>query len=186
MIDPCLLIVYLDIGNEDGPSFSCWLAPYKTPVPHLRVICDGMDKIISDKQFVGDDLLSLFLKYNIVDILEIHDWYDYINATEAADYEQHLNSLYDRVIVLDEPVTLITVIPHNKFPMKYLVPSTNPIRNNLDIFSTKDKKLEKQYMANMLKPYKVNANYYNILTSGNIFDSHLIIISDEMGEPIQF
>lgn len=186
-----LLIVYLSIGDEDGPSFSCLLVDfndYKDIIPKsnaIIVINDG-NFVMSKAKYMNcnsNSFKSLFCNFRIVNILEIHDWYDYLSKEQVIQKQQNI---YNNYFIPDyyEPLSFIIVIPYNQDPIKYLIPHNSAvyryISSNLNIFSESDKHEEKQNLANIMRPYIVNASYYQIMKRIGMFVEHNVVLSDEI------
>lgn len=204
-----LLIIYFDIGDEDGPAISYSVVHYDKhiiPPSHIKVVNNG------DSSYRIDDTLSYELgsqllinanlknsyipkilpnQYNIVDILEVHDWYDYLDDEQVASEQKSWDISVPHFVPHKGLLRLTTILPYNKEPLKYIIPIDDPvdeyIKNNLGIFDVLDDWEEKQALARIMAPYKINASYYDILQyySGQII-AYSEVISDEIDVKIDF
>ena len=195
-----LLIVHLSIGDEDGPSFSCLLAnynDYKDIIPKSKAIVVNLNDIhfnIDKATYINSDSNSfrnLFNEFKIADIVEIHDWYDYLTEKEVAIQQQYIDNVYNNNNnnIIPEYSSFVIVVPYNQGPIKYLIPHNSDIykyiSSRLDIFKKDDEHEEKQNLADIMRPYIVHASYYQIMKNGKNIIDHTVVISDD-GNPINF
>lgn len=182
-----LLIIYLSIGDENGPSFSCLLAnyyDYKDIIPksNILVVNNGYT---NDAEYVNCNFRDLFRKFNIVNVLEIHDWYDYLTDEQVIQKQKYVDNTYNNFIPkFDESLILITIVPYNQDPVKYLIPYNSEILRYINIFEEEERYEEKQTLANTMRPYIINTNYYQIMR--NSIPNHIEVKSDEIDNPIHF
>lgn len=144
------------IGDEDGPSF-LYTIDNSTNVGAcpVKVTCHG-DNYIPTKQYIKEsNLTTIIKKYNIVDVMELHDWYDFITPKEARQLEREICSEYTHPILPKDKTieyVLVTIIEYNVTPSKYLIPKQ----------LYKSTRNLKQFIARM-EQYKVTASYRQIL-----------------------
>ena len=186
-----LLIIYISIGDEDGPSLSFYIANYndynimKYKNNTVVVNLDDFMFDLSKSKYLNCDYNDIFNKYRIIDILEIHDWYDYLNKKEVIEKQKFIND-YLVLSYYKQPLTFIIVVSYNQDPIKYLIPYNSPsykyIKSKLNIFSEDNNHEAKQDLANMMKQYIVFGSYSSIVKNGGNFIEHIVVISDEIDE----
>ena len=186
-----LLIVYISIGDEDGPSLSFYIANYKdynikkyinkTVVVNL----DDINFDLTKAKYLNCNYNMIIKKYKIIDILEVHDWYDYLTKKQVVKKQKTINEC---LVISNHkpPLAFIIVVSYNQDPIKYLVPCASinlkHIKSNLCIFGEEDKYQEKQDFSNMMKKYIVYGSYSELRKEVGDFAEHIVIISDEINE----
>lgn len=192
-MEPKILVVYLDIGNEDGPSFSTYLADFykyndSIPPSHIKVV--NINWIRWDMKYITDEFLSIFHKYHIANIVEIHDWYDFISDTDI-NMAQITKTPYlnNSISYNNESLIFVTVIPYNVTPIKYLIPYSNETYQSIleykQTLESDDNMNSKRMIREYLRPYIIDASYYDIMvTYGNRIVNHTVMLSDEIEDPI--
>lgn len=191
-----LLVVNLDVGDEDGPSISYWTLDYdkykgKIPSSHIKVINNNSRIWDSDWQFSSVNPLYLYPN-DFVEILDIHDWYDYLNDYDIQIKQKNIDESLPQYgpSYGNVPLRLITIAPYNRDPIKYVIPIGTPddkyIQGNIGVFDTSENEEIKQQLANRLRPYKVNASHHDLLKHYGGFAGYTDIISDETELEIDF
>ncbi len=170
------LCFYLNIGDEDGPSFS-YTINNKTKVGKTGLkITYNSDKndYWSDNIYLVDDKLSnIIKKYDIIDFMEIHDWYDFIDINDAKEISSYLNKVYNNSKLPENikiKYVLVTVNQYNEIPRKYLIPKSI-YRLNTNVL----KFIEK------MDSYKIEASYKKILTTYDVV-THNYYLYDKINE----
>ena len=190
------LIFDFHIGDEDGPYYIIYLVPYNptcessisnTFVVNLNDIsfdCEGCQYVkvpFNDNTFI----LKLFSQHNIVNIIEIHDWYDFLNESEVLEKQKYINDLYNRNFpISNDLISIIVIIPYNQDPVKYVIPFGSPehdhILNSVNIFEKDDMYYEKQNLVNTMRKYIIQTSLYNIFKSYTQKCLYLAIIRCDM------
>lgn len=152
------LIFYINIGDEDGPSFTYLLDQISNTSCPIHIICYDSSEFWFDKTtHPGDgNLLSIIKEYHVTEVLEIHDWYDYLNQREIGELQSELCAEYDRFILTasnDQEYILVTIIEYNELPRKYLIPKVKyqSIPNVIEFMK-------------MMSSYQVETSYHRLLT----------------------
>ena len=187
-----VLIIYADTGNEDGPSIMTFVTYYenvknligKYPSKTYYVGINDIDVFpgyIRIDERSGNDLSSYFTKYNVVDIIEVNDHYDYFDENALAVVQQkelNYNPQYSNIIPLSNrnSIALLTIITYNNGTPKYLIPTEeyHKLKPYFGIFENPpDDDMRKinilHKILNAMEQYRVNMSYYDIFTNYNNF-----------------
>ena len=157
-----LLIFYVDIGNEDGPSFSYLLDQGPISDCSIHVTCNELLEYWFDRGiYLGDgNLLEIVEKYNVTEVLEIHDWYDYLEQKEVKELQLQLCEKYNKVVLTaptNEEYILVTINQYNELPRKYLIPKKR-YRSIPNVIK----------FMNQMVTYQVETSYQRLLTTYHI------------------
>lgn len=198
-----VLIVHFNIGDEDGPSLTYQLMPaadykFNTPNNILVINLESFLKIINNKidrlgAFLDEkSILQILKNYYIVRIVEIYDWYDFLNDNEVIDQQEQINRASMKLptkVDPNLPYLLLTIIPYNVIPKKYLIPINSNIyeyvMNAYKILESdgEESVAQKEMFSNNIQPYEIKATYQEIIPNLTIV-SDLTVISDEIDNPI--
>ena len=166
------LSIYVDIGDEDGPSIS-YIIDNKTKVGKygLKVICNNCESIYGNgKHFFCHEeakLSNIIEKYNVNDFMEVHDWYDFIHPNEAKKKEKELNKSFDKPKLPKNKninYVQVTINQYSVLPRKYLIPQS--VYTKIPQINVFIKKMAK---------YEVIASYKQILLNYNVIDHNYYI-----------
>lgn len=194
-MDKLLLIIQMDIADDDGPDISYWTAnydDYKDAIPpsHIKIANNRSPSII--KEYINTDVNPILIyPNNFADILEVHDWDNYLNDYEVSQKQDLVDLATPKYgpSYGDIPLRLLTIVRAYRDPLKYVLPIGYPddkfIYNNLTHFDSLENPA-KQEIAKRLRPYKVNASYSDLLKYYGHFESYTDITSDESELEILF
>lgn len=141
------LVIMLNIGDEDGPSYSYWYKDTIAIQPSHVLVTDISSNI--KLEYIEDYYISdIVKKYNINDVLEIHDWYDNLAGDDLKDMQETMDELYlypKLHFDTNREYILITAVFYNNIPSKYLIPI-----EDFRIF------------IEQMEDYEVTASYFDI------------------------
>lgn len=169
------LVILLDIGDEDGPSLSYWLTSQPINGHVVITSMDSNNTIINRSKYIDSTIgfYQMIHTYNITNVVEIHDWYDYINYNDVIQKQTSIDARYlNPILPKDNTISyvMVTAVGYNQDPVKYLIPIQEYHRiDDYDKFS------------NLMYKYLVTASYYDILTRYKVLyhDYYLLDICND-------
>jgi hypothetical protein len=179
-----ILVIYCDVGDEDGPSLAYYLLDYekyKDIVPKSHILNVNIDWKRWDLLYIGEryyPFLSIFNNYNIVDILEIYDWYDNLSTDDLItdNLITSNNMLNISPPIINKDFVLVTIVPYLQEIEKYAFPTNI----DLSLFETNGNIEEKRQLARTISKYKIHDTYYNIVKSYSYITDHKVYLLDEI------
>lgn len=126
--------------------------------------------------------------YEIVDIIEIHNYNDNVLRNEVKEIEVKLNEISETTTVEKKTNPLVIFVINSDIEFnKYLIEENSEIekyiRENLKLFDwnyietqinmdININNIQREF-ANKIKPYKCNVSFYKLFQSGNKFTRHI-------------